>query len=163
MSLLNIDVNKNVEDPQFDEDVLKGFNAKDSIVIVFALVIGVLMISGAYYLLHWPLMVAVYAATPFIAIIIVLGFFNRNGLGLIKGLKKSFQKNKGKPLTYMSTESPDLYLQVRCKNLVLSEEKSRENKQLEKKKIILKLSILILGIVLLLILAAVAAIWFKGR
>lgn len=93
----------------YKEDVIVGFDWKKSIYIVVAAAVGVGTIFFFYKILGWSMFISVYAASPFSGLIILSGFYQRNGLTFLQMLRRKIKKVNGKPLVYRSTECRRIY------------------------------------------------------
>lgn len=74
--MLSVNINRDVE--QYQESVMAGMNAKQTIAILAALLIGAGAVCFGYFFLGIPIEMAVYLAVPFSAPII-LSVFGKDG------------------------------------------------------------------------------------
>lgn len=104
--MLNIKVSHDVEG--YKEPVFGPFDARQSIFILLAVVLGAVTVACAYFLLHMPLTLCGYAVVPAVAPIILIGFGGKNNMNFLEQQKK--MKNRlREPLYYRSTENASCY------------------------------------------------------
>ena len=97
---LTIDICNNVE--QYEESVVAGFNLKKTLYIGASVLVGAACIAVFYFVFHINILISVYMMMPFVAPIVIKGFY-RDGKGsLLKELLNL--RSKSKPLVFRSTE-----------------------------------------------------------
>ena len=110
---LTVDICNDVE--QYEESVVAGFNLKKTLYIGAAVLVGAACIAFFYFVLHINILLSVYLMMPFVAPIVIKGFY-RDGKGSflkdILGMRK-----KSKPLVYHSTEIAPAVIQSEKKDI----------------------------------------------
>ena len=153
---LSIDTCNDIE--KYEESVVAGLNAKKTICVAIALVCGGITSLMLYYLLHWQMIFCVYGATPITGVVIMFGFYEKDGMDFIGMLKNRLQKNQNKPICYISTETKSEYERHNKDIVKVAQTKEDADKEFEKiKKIAIigtigAISVVILIIVLLIVL-----------
>ena len=153
---LSIDTCHDIE--KYEESVMAGLNAKKTIYTILALVCGGAVSLILFYLLHWHMIFCVYGATPITGIVIMLGFYEKDGMNFIGMMKNRFQKNQNKPICYISTETKLEYEKHDKEVIKVAQTKEEADKEFEKvKKIVIlgmigAIVVVILIIVLLFVL-----------
>ena len=153
---LSIDTCNDIE--KYEEAVVAGLNAKKTICVTIALICGGISSLILYYLLHWQMIFCVYGATPITCVVIMFGFYEKDGMNFIGMLKNRLQKNQNKPICYISTETQLEYERHNKDIVKVSQTKEDADKEFEKMKklaiigIMGAISVVILIIVLLIVL-----------
>lgn len=104
---LSIDTCNDIE--KYEESVVAGLNAQKSICAVIAVACGGVFGLLLGFIAHLPMMVCVYGATPITCVIIVVGFYEKDGMNFIQAAKNKRRKNQNKPICYISTETKAEY------------------------------------------------------
>ena len=76
--MLNVQVSKNVED--YQESVVAGLNFEKTLYSVAALVVGGVLMTFITLVFNIDINIAFWIAMPFMAFIIFLGFYSKDGL-----------------------------------------------------------------------------------
>lgn len=154
---LTVDMCHDIE--SYKEDVIVGFDWKKSIYIIVAAVIGVGTIFFFYKILGWSMFISVYASSPFPAVIVMSGFYAKNGRTFFQVLRRKIKKVNEKPLVYKSTECRKVYEAALLSNspdLLLSEQeqtaKIRRQIKMLKFGLIFGAVLLVLAIVLVILM-----------
>lgn len=74
--MLSVNINRDVE--QYQESVMAGMNAKQTIAVLAAVLVGAGVVCFSYFVIRVPIEIAVYLALPFCAPII-LSVFGKDG------------------------------------------------------------------------------------
>lgn len=98
---LTIDICNNIE--QYEENVVAGFNLKKTLYIGAAVLVGAACMAVFYFIFHINILISVYLMMPFVAPIIIKGFY-REGKGSFIHDFFGWRK-KSIPLVYRSTET----------------------------------------------------------
>lgn len=104
---LSIDTCHDIE--KYEESVVAGLNAKKTAYSAVAIFCGGLFGLLVYYLWHIPMTLCVYAATPITGLIIVIGFYEKDGMSFWKIMQNKLNNNQNKPICYGSTETKTEY------------------------------------------------------
>lgn len=140
----------------YKEDVIVGFDWKKSIYIVVAAAVGVGTIFFFYKILGWSMFISVYAASPFSGLIILSGFYQKNGLTFLQMLRRKIKKVNEQPLVYRSTECRRIYeaaLLSDSEDVPSDQEQTAEiEKQLRKLKIGLAVGVVMMVLAIVLII-----------
>lgn len=137
---LSIDTCHDIE--KYEESVVAGLNAKKTIYVIIALACGGVISLLLAYLAHWHMIFCVYGATPITGIIIMLGFYEKDGMDFIGLIKNKLQRNQNKPICYMSTETKSEYEKHNKNDADFIQTKEEADKEFERIK-----KIVILGII----------------
>lgn len=105
--MLSVKTNKEVT--EFKSDFMGGFGFKQSMAILGGVAIGMIIMCSLIFFTHIPIVLAPYAALPFISIPILSAFYNKDGMGFLKHRKKVKEFKKMKACIYISTESDVSY------------------------------------------------------
>ena len=125
---LRIDVNEDIT--EYNEEILLGFNAREFITIIIALIAGGLVYFGLSSFL--PTMLIAPFMVLVMAPIILTGFYKKNGMYFNKRIKETILGKKTKWLIDSSTESINV-LQIKERKEQIDIEKN-----VEKEKVLLK-------------------------
>lgn len=97
---LVIDICNDVE--QYEESVVAGFNLKKTLYIGAAVLSGAVCMAIFIFVFHINIVISAYLMMPFVAPIILKGFYREGKGSFIKDLLN--MRRKSKPLVYCSTE-----------------------------------------------------------
>lgn len=114
----------------YEENVIAGFNARKTIYLILAVLVGAGAMAFFYFVCKMNLNLAVYPMAIVVAPIILIGFYTKDGMTFGQYLKKSFSKQAFKPIPYQSTENQRRYQNAALKGYAVKEQ-SEENKQQE--------------------------------
>lgn len=117
---VKVDICKNIE--SFHENIIAGFNLKQTLVVGSALIIGAATAGVCIMVLHIPTMVSCYLIIPVCAPIILIGFSNRDGMGFIERYKRQHNL-KNMHLSNFSTENPQTF------NMLMEESRKEQQKE----------------------------------
>ena len=150
--MLSVKTNKEVT--EFKSDFMGGFGFKQSMAILGGVAIGMIIMCSLIFFTHIPIVLAPYAALPFISIPILSAFYNKDGMGFLKHRKKVKEFKKMKACIYISTESDVSY--TKC--LMEQQKKAEKNSDDAFQKTLKKL--IIIGIITaVLIIGGIIAIF----
>lgn len=108
--MLSVETNRNIE--EYKSDFAGGYDLKETLAIAVALIAGVVVAAIAYLVFHVSLYICPYIAMPVVVFIIVMKFFNRDGLGFKETIKKEKVMKSGVVLYYRSTETAESYMRL---------------------------------------------------
>lgn len=133
--MLSVKTNKEVT--EFKSDFMGGFGFKQSMAILGGVAIGMIIMCSLIFFTHIPIVLAPYAALPFIAIPILSAFYNKDGMGFLKHRKKVKEFKKMKACIYISTESDVSYTKCLMEQQKKAEKNSDDVFQKTLKKLII--------------------------
>lgn len=155
--MLTVKTNKEVT--EFKSDFMGGFGFKQSMAILGGVAIGMIIMCSLIFFTHIPIVLAPYAALPFIAIPILSAFYNKDGMGFLKHRKKVKEFKKMKACIYISTESDVSY--TKC--LMEQQKKAEKNSDDVFQKTLKKLIIIGIITAVLIIGGIIAIVVIKLR
>jgi hypothetical protein len=155
--MLSVKTNKEVT--EFKSDFMGGFGFKQSMAILGGVAIGMIIMCSLIFFAHIPIVLAPYAALPFIAIPILSAFYNKDGMGFLKHRKKVKEFKKMKACIYISTESDVSY--TKC--LMEQQKKAEKNSDDVFQKTLKKLIIIGIITAVLIIGGIIAIVVIKLR
>jgi hypothetical protein len=155
--MLSVKTNKEVT--EFKSDFMGGFGFKQSMAILGGVAIGMIIMCSLIFFTHIPIVLAPYAALPFIAIPILSAFYNKDGMGFLKHRKKVKEFKKMKACIYISTESDVSY--TKC--LMEQQKKAEKNSDDVFQKTLKKLIIIGIITAVLIIGGIIAIVVIKLR
>lgn len=133
--MLTVKTNKEVT--EFKSDFMGGFGFKQSMAILGGAAIGMIIMCSLIFFTHIPIVLAPYAALPFISIPILSAFYNKDGMGFLKHRKKVKEFKKMKACIYISTESDVSYTKCLMEQQKKAEKISDDAFQKTLKKLII--------------------------
>lgn len=133
--MLSVKTNKEVT--EFKSDFMGGFGFKQSMAILGGVAIGMIIMCSLIFFTHIPIVLAPYAALPFISIPILSAFYNKDGMGFLKHRKKVKEFKKMKACIYISTESDVSYTKCLMEHQKKAEKNSDDVFQKTLKKLII--------------------------
>lgn len=155
--MLSVKTNKEVT--EFKSDFMGGFGFKQSMAILGGVAIGMIIMCSLIFFTHIPIVLAPYAALPFISIPILSAFYNKDGMGFLKHRKKVKEFKKMKACIYISTESDVSY--IKC--LMEQQKKAEKNSDDVFQKTLKKLIIIGIITAVLIIGGIIAIVVIKLR
>lgn len=155
--MLTVKTNKEVT--EFKSDFMGGFGFKQSMAILGGVAIGMIIMCSLIFFTHIPIVLAPYAALPFISIPILSAFYNKDGMGFLKHRKKVKEFKKMKACIYISTESDVSY--TKC--LMEQQKKAEKNSDDAFQKTLKKLIIIGIITAVLIIGGIIAIVVIKLR
>lgn len=155
--MLSVKTNKEVT--EFKSDFMGGFGFKQSMAILGGVAIGMIIMCSLIFFTHIPIVLAPYAALPFISIPILSAFYNKDGMGFLKHGKKVKEFKKMKACIYISTESDVSY--TKC--LMEQQKKAEKNSDDAFQKTLKKLIIIGIITAVLIIGGIIAIVVIKLR
>lgn len=155
--MLSVKTNKEVT--EFKSDFMGGFGFKQSMAILGGVAIGMIIMCSLIFFTHIPIVLAPYAALPFISIPILSAFYNKDGMGFLKHRKKVKEFKKMKACIYISTESDVSY--TKC--LMEQQKKAEKNSDDVFQKTLKKLIIIGIITAILIIGGIIAIVVIKLR
>lgn len=155
--MLSVKTNKEVT--EFKSDFMGGFGFKQSMAILGGVAIGMIIMCSLIFFTHIPIVLAPYAALPFISIPILSAFYNKDGVGFLKHRKKVKEFKKMKACIYISTESDVSY--TKC--LMEQQKKAEKNSDDAFQKTLKKLIIIGIITAVLIIGGIIAIVVIKLR
>lgn len=155
--MLSVKTNKEVT--EFKSDFMGGFGFKQSMAILGGVAIGMIIMCSLIFFTHIPIVLAPYAALPFISIPILSAFYNKDGMGFLKHRKKIKEFKKMKACIYISTESDVSY--TKC--LMEQQKKAEKNSDDAFQKTLKKLIIIGIITAVLIIGGIIAIVVIKLR
>lgn len=155
--MLSVKINKEVT--EFKSDFMGGFGFKQSMAILGGVAIGMIIMCSLIFFTHIPIVLAPYAALPFISIPILSAFYNKDGMGFLKHRKKVKEFKKMKACIYISTESDVSY--TKC--LMEQQKKAEKNSDDAFQKTLKKLIIIGIITAVLIIGGIIAIVVIKLR
>ena len=155
--MLSVKTNKEVT--EFKSDFMGGFGFKQSMAILGGVAIGMIIMCSLIFFTHIPIVLAPYAALPFISIPILSAFYNKDGMSLLKHRKKVKEFKKMKACIYISTESDVSY--TKC--LMEQQKKAEKNSDDVFQKTLKKLIIIGIITAVLIIGGIIAIVVIKLR
>lgn len=155
--MLSVKTNKEVT--EFKSDFMGGFGFKQSMAILGGVAIGMIIMCSLIFFTHIPIVLAPYAALPFISIPILSAFYNKDGMGFLKHRKKVKEFKKMKACIYISTESDVSY--TKC--LMEQQKKVEKNSDDAFQKTLKKLIIIGIITAVLIIGGIIAIVVIKLR
>ena len=155
--MLSVKTNKEVT--EFKSDFMGGFGFKQSMAILGGVAIGMIIMCSLIFFTHIPIVLAPYAALPFISIPILSAFYNKDGMGFLKHRKKVMEFKKMKACIYISTESDVSY--TKC--LMEQQKKAEKNSDDVFQKTLKKLIIIGIITAVLIIGGIIAIVVIKLR
>lgn len=155
--MLSVKTNKEVT--EFKSDFMGGFGFKQSMAILGGVAIGMIIMCSLIFFTHIPIVLAPYAALPFISIPILSAFYNKDGMGFLKHRKKVKEFKKMKACIYISTESDVSY--TKC--LMEQQKKAKKNSDDAFQKTLKKLIIIGIITAVLIIGGIIAIVVIKLR
>lgn len=155
--MLSVKTNKEVT--EFKSDFMGGFGFEQSMAILGGVAIGMIIMCSLIFFTHIPIVLAPYAALPFIAIPILSAFYNKDGMGFLKHRKKVKEFKKMKACIYISTESDVSY--TKC--LMEQQKKAEKNSDDVFQKTLKKLIIIGIITAVLIIGGIIAIVVIKLR
>lgn len=155
--MLSVKTNKEVT--EFKSDFMGGFGFKQSLTILGGVAIGMIIMCSLIFFTHIPIVLAPYAALPFISIPILSAFYNKDGMGFLKHRKKVKEFKKMKACIYISTESDVSY--TKC--LMEQQKKAEKNSDDVFQKTLKKLIIIGIITAVLIIGGIIAIVVIKLR
>lgn len=155
--MLSVKTNKEVT--EFKSDFMGGFGFKQSMAILGGVAIGMIIMCSLIFFTHIPIVLAPYAALPFISIPILSAFYNKDGMGFLKHKKKVKEFKKMKACIYISTESDVSY--TKC--LMEQQKKAEKNSDDAFQKTLKKLIIIGIITAVLIIGGIIAIVVIKLR
>lgn len=155
--MLSVKTNKEVT--EFKSDFMGGFGFKQSMAILGGVAIGMIIMCSLIFFTHIPIVLAPYAALPFISIPILSAFYNKDGMGFLKHRKKVKEFEKMKACIYISTESDVSY--TKC--LMEQQKKAEKNSDDVFQKTLKKLIIIGIITAVLIIGGIIAIVVIKLR
>ena len=127
--------------------------------ILGGVAIGMIIMCSLIFFTHIPIVLAPYAALPFISIPILSAFYNKDGMGFLKHRKKVKEFKKMKACIYISTESDVSY--TKC--LMEQQKKAEKNSDDAFQKTLKKLIIIGIITAVLIIGGIIAIVVIKLR
>lgn len=155
--MLSVKTNKEVT--EFKSDFMGGFGFKQSMAILGGVAVGMIIMCSLIFFTHIPIVLAPYAALPFISIPILSAFYNKDGMGFLKHRKKVKEFKKMKACIYISTESDVSY--TKC--LMEQQKKAEKNSDDAFQKTLKKLIIIGIITAVLIIGGIIAIVVIKLR
>lgn len=140
---------------KYEESVVAGLNWKKTVYAGIAVVVGGVLALLLVVFFHIPIIFGVYGATPLSGLIIVIGFYEKDGMTFMQIMKKKLCRSQSGPVLYSSTETAFEY-EIKAKQTVTVVEDPDEEFERVKRMIlrgaIIAALILISVIVLLVVL-----------
>lgn len=106
--MINIDMNYDIDDCK--ESVIGGLNFKQTLSAILALIIGAGVTCFTNLVLHIPLVIGVYIAIPFVAVIALFCIIEKDGMTYGKQMLISLKKQE-KIICYLA-EDAESYRQI---------------------------------------------------
>lgn len=98
---MNKPINQDIEN--YKDDFWKGLSLRECMYGGAALIAGIVVIGGAYYLLGIPLIAAIYLAIPVVFPLGLTGFWkSKNGMTLPNYIKRLLEIRYSQPYVYKS-------------------------------------------------------------
>jgi hypothetical protein len=149
---LSVDTCNDIE--KYEESVVAGLNAKKTAYTAVAILVGGVFGLLVYYFFHLPMILCVYAATPATGIVIMLGFYERDGMTLLQLMKNKKRKNQNKPICFVSTETKAEY-EKRQKDIAVQTAEDADAEFEKIKKMVIYGAIGAVGLIVLVIVLLV--------
>lgn len=123
----------------FKDDFFKGLSLRECIYAGAALGLGVGGMLALIFIYKVSINVAVMICMPFVAVIGLCGFYEKNGMTLPKLVKESIRIMMQKPLTYQTCRPEDRQSLYLIETFYKDEQKNKKSKfvfvkQLKKEK-----------------------------
>lgn len=151
---VSIEVCKDVE--QFQESVVAGMDARHTVFALAGIALGSITGAISHLLLHLNHMITMYlvmfAAIP----IIMIGFLDKDGMGIWERIQKGRALKKSGTIYYISTESPASFAALQTPKEETSNPIEAPGEQENMKKQLTRLAIVGTG---LLVLVIAALLW----
>ncbi len=121
---MEIRINRDIEAKEFKENFFYHFNKRETLTIAVALVCGAAaFLIGRFIGLNTNVTTLMMVAFALPALLI--GFFKKQGLGVIDYARKYFLVRKFKELIWVSTEDPGIEEVCSCRRMIPSEKENR--------------------------------------
>lgn len=121
-------INQDID--KYKDDFFKGLTMKETMWGAGGFMVGAVLIGLQYFLLHIPVTIAVFFALPFIAILCINGFFQKNGMSFIQLTLLKIKISKSPTLVYRCDDPRDFKIKKFEK---IIEERKGEKKNGKKK------------------------------
>lgn len=105
--MLFIDTNSDIDD--YKESIVAGLNLKETLWAGLGVVSAAAAILVLTMLIHIPLTLSIYIASPVAVPFILTGFFQKDGMGFWQRFWRKRNRKLSKPLSYVSTECKESY------------------------------------------------------
>lgn len=105
--MLSIDTNSDIDD--YKESIVAGLNLKETLWAGLGVVSAAAAILVLTMLIHIPLTLSIYIASPVAVPFILTGFFQKDGMGFWQRFWRKRNRKLSKPLSYVSTECKESY------------------------------------------------------
>lgn len=145
-----IDSNNDIE--EYEQNVVAGLNSKKTLYMVAAVGIMVILSVILYFAFKMSLVLCIYTASPIAAVVVVIGFYEKDGMSFLQRMKKK-RGNSNKTIAYVSTENRSTYIEYNDMGKVIAEQAAEAKDEFEKTLIMLKRAAV--GIVLIIILVVI--------
>lgn len=94
----------------YKDDFFKGLSFRETVFGALALIIGVGGIVYFYFYVGLPLNLAITICMPFIAVIGLAGFYQKNGMTLLRLTKELLRIHKTGALTYVTHRKDEPFM-----------------------------------------------------
>ena len=138
--MLSIDTNSDIDD--YKESIIAGLNLKETLWAGLGVVSAAVAILILTMIIHIPLTLSIYIASPVAVPFILTGFFQRDGMSFWQRFRRKRNKKLSRPLSYVSTECKQSY-QAQCQIEVKETDENAEFEHLLRR---MKLTGIVFGI-----------------
>lgn len=105
--MLSIDTNSDIDD--YKESIIAGLNLKETLWAGLGVLSSVVTILVLTMLIHIPLTLSIYIASPVAVPFILTGFFQKDGMNFWQRFRRKRNRKLSRPLSYVSTECKEGY------------------------------------------------------
>lgn len=128
--MLSVNMNQDVE--KYQESVAAGLNAKQTIAVILALIVGTAVICLLYYGFGIPLVIDIYITIPVCIPIILPALGRQYGLSVTERIRQSNKKKR--VVLFCAAKERTNFKKNKQKKSVKKKEKAYGKKQSEKEK-----------------------------
>ena len=146
--MLSIDTNSDIDD--YKESIIAGLNLKETLWAGLGVVSAAVAILILTMIIHIPLTLSIYIASPVAVPFILTGFFQKDGMSFWQRFRRRRNKKLSRPLSYVSTECKASY-QVQCQAV----KETDENAEFEHLLRRMKLAGIVFGICILVVIVLI--------
>ena len=147
--MLSIDTNSDIDD--YKESIIAGLNLKETLWAGLGVVSAAAAILILTMLIHIPLTLSIYIASPVAVPFILTGFFQKDGMSFWQRFRRRRNKKLSRPLSYVSTECKQSY-QAQCQIEVKETDENAEFEHLLRR---MKLAGIVFGICILVVVVLI--------
>lgn len=155
--MLTVNFSKNIE--KYQENVIGGFNLEKSIYIGISVIVGLICMAIYILLFKIDIIISVWLSMPFLLIVILFGFYKKDGLTFSQMIYRIRYSNNKKPNIMSATDNFATYqkLLLKEKELVNKNENNVDDfqKTIAKIKMYMMIGAAALSIIITIIIVVV--------